>query len=649
MKLLIEDDQGNRSVVPVIRDEITIGRKEGNTIRLTERNVSRHHARLVRHNGTLYVEDVEARYGVKKNGQKVEERAKFGEGDVVLIGDYRLTLRPEQANGAEAGAGEEMAAEFSSDLEEGSPPDGPRGRSAAPTPTGGESETRNLDTTAAADPGEPETRNLDAAAAPDPGGPEAPASQSDTQIIETRAAELVVVSSNFAGQKFPLDRGEMVIGRGENCDIIIDHRSVSNTHAKVVREAPESYKIVDLNSRNGVKIDGDQFKSAPLEAGDIVELGHVKFRFVAPDEDYVFTPDDQRDGVVAGQQPGAGTPVRPILFGAGAIVVAAVAVGIYFATAGGRTSGQEEKQGRRTAEVEEESRGTTENKKSGGDGEVADRLDEIEESIEEGELEEAIGALEDTRKLLEPSPEQNSRIDDLLSRARNEEPFRRRYDKAREGLENGHPEQTLENISKIPSHSVFRKRVEEEKLRAKALARIVETARSALDQQEWSRAEKLAKVAADYDSHEDEAESLLDEIESARKAEREPKRVADNRSAAGAGPANSSEDPSTARKSAEPDAPQQNRPPDRGISAEKAKELEKSAMSKVLKGNSEGAIADCKRALRAGRTACHRVLGLAYKKQGSSQKACRQFGTYVETSPSDESRIRNMMAEMGCE
>jgi len=48
-KLIIEDDEGKAVVVPLIREEISIGRQEGNTIRLTERNVSRRHARLVRH------------------------------------------------------------------------------------------------------------------------------------------------------------------------------------------------------------------------------------------------------------------------------------------------------------------------------------------------------------------------------------------------------------------------------------------------------------------------------------------------------------------------------------------------------------------------------------------------------------------------
>ena len=50
-KLAIEDDEGKQTVVPLTRDEYTIGRKDGNTIRLTERNVSREHARLYKKNG----------------------------------------------------------------------------------------------------------------------------------------------------------------------------------------------------------------------------------------------------------------------------------------------------------------------------------------------------------------------------------------------------------------------------------------------------------------------------------------------------------------------------------------------------------------------------------------------------------------------
>ena len=46
-KLVIEDDESNRTVVPLTRDQgIRSVGAIGNTIRLTERNVSRDHARL---------------------------------------------------------------------------------------------------------------------------------------------------------------------------------------------------------------------------------------------------------------------------------------------------------------------------------------------------------------------------------------------------------------------------------------------------------------------------------------------------------------------------------------------------------------------------------------------------------------------------
>src|SRR5690554_6466504 len=184
-KLVIADEEGSTSTVPIIRDEITIGRKEGNTIRLTERDVSREHARVLREDGRIFVEDVNARYGVKKNGVKIKQREEFSPGDVISIGAYSLTLKSEMP-----------------------------AAKAPPMP--------------AQKPGKPPLRD------------------EKTQVIPAMPAKLVVISSNFAGQEFPLNRPEMIIGRGEDCDIIIDHRSVSQRHAKVIRENGNHCQIVDL-------------------------------------------------------------------------------------------------------------------------------------------------------------------------------------------------------------------------------------------------------------------------------------------------------------------------------------------------------------------------------------------------------------------
>src|SRR5690348_13672177 len=75
---------------------MTIGRLEGNTIRLTERNVSRRHARLLRQNGALCIEDLSSFTGVRVNGTKIVSPTPLREGDEVQIGDYRITLRGER-------------------------------------------------------------------------------------------------------------------------------------------------------------------------------------------------------------------------------------------------------------------------------------------------------------------------------------------------------------------------------------------------------------------------------------------------------------------------------------------------------------------------------------------------------------------------
>src|SRR5688572_25525665 len=94
-KLVIQDDEGKTTVVPLIRDEITIGRKEGNTIRLTERNVSRRHARIVRNNGEVQIEDLGSYNGIRVNNARIAERVSLRISDQVQIGDYKLYLKAE--------------------------------------------------------------------------------------------------------------------------------------------------------------------------------------------------------------------------------------------------------------------------------------------------------------------------------------------------------------------------------------------------------------------------------------------------------------------------------------------------------------------------------------------------------------------------
>lgn len=93
MKLVIEDDEGQRREVPLDRDEITIGRREDNLVHLPDRNVSRRHARLVRREGTVLLEDLRSANGTMVNGVRISEPVPLGDGDLVRIGDYGVALR----------------------------------------------------------------------------------------------------------------------------------------------------------------------------------------------------------------------------------------------------------------------------------------------------------------------------------------------------------------------------------------------------------------------------------------------------------------------------------------------------------------------------------------------------------------------------
>jgi len=84
-KLVISDAEGRTTVVPLVRDELTIGRKEGNAVRLTERNVSRRHARIRRDGDGFIVEDLDSYNGVFLNDERIQGQARLRPGDRLRI------------------------------------------------------------------------------------------------------------------------------------------------------------------------------------------------------------------------------------------------------------------------------------------------------------------------------------------------------------------------------------------------------------------------------------------------------------------------------------------------------------------------------------------------------------------------------------
>jgi pSer/pThr/pTyr-binding forkhead associated (FHA) protein len=254
-KLVIQDDEGKTTVVPLIRDEITIGRKEGNTIRLTERNVSRRHARILRNNGEVHIEDLGSYNGIRVNNARIAERVSLRVSDQVQIGDYKLYLKAEEPS--RAAATTTSAPSRSSAINAWRPPipQMPEGGTRPPS-------SRQLDRRAE------RRRCVHRPAAFSSTDPRAGAGR------RRRPGRVAILSTNFAGQEYELVAA-MVIGRTDDNDIVVNHRSISRHHAKVVREHGR-YAIVDLQSSNGVRVNGEEYGKVELRRGDLVDLGHVR-------------------------------------------------------------------------------------------------------------------------------------------------------------------------------------------------------------------------------------------------------------------------------------------------------------------------------------------------------------------------------------
>lgn len=238
LKLVIEDSAGETSVVPFAQGEITIGREESNTVRLGGRGVSRRHARVTRSQGRVFIEDMSSN-GTRVNGDRIAGRAPIDEGDRIEIGDYYISLEIDTARTP-------LVSEstwFGNDEE-----------TALVSPSAGRKPA----------PVEPETR-----------------------------ARLVIVSSRFAGREFALGDAPVTIGAADDNGVVIEHWSISQHHAKIVRESGR-YNLVDLQSSYGVRVNGEGYHKVGLRKGDHVDLGCVRLRFAAPGEDFVFDRDAQR-------------------------------------------------------------------------------------------------------------------------------------------------------------------------------------------------------------------------------------------------------------------------------------------------------------------------------------------------------------------
>lgn len=74
------------SIIP-IRSDLTIGRKDDNSIVLNEQHVSGKHARIIVRNDSLFIEDLNSTNGTYLNGTKMNSKTRLSNKDEIKIGN----------------------------------------------------------------------------------------------------------------------------------------------------------------------------------------------------------------------------------------------------------------------------------------------------------------------------------------------------------------------------------------------------------------------------------------------------------------------------------------------------------------------------------------------------------------------------------
>jgi adenylate cyclase len=80
------------------------------------------------------------------------------------------------------------------------------------------------------------------------------------------------------GDPIPLLKKKLVIGRRENCDIVLRFPNISSRHCELLLQSGYWY-IQDLDSRNGIRVNGVRVQAGEkrVDPGDVIAIAKHKF------------------------------------------------------------------------------------------------------------------------------------------------------------------------------------------------------------------------------------------------------------------------------------------------------------------------------------------------------------------------------------
>jgi pSer/pThr/pTyr-binding forkhead associated (FHA) protein len=287
--------------VPLAGEEVSIGRQPGAAVELPFPAVSARHARVFREPGGYRVEDLGSVNGTMLGGRRLvaQQPLPLAAGEVLDCAGVELRFDgelPEPALASSSEGTETLARRLVHDVFSACPP--------------------------------------------------------------AETARLVGVSGPGAGSSLALVTCErdLLVGRGESCDLVLPDQEVSREHA-AFRRGATGVTVRDLQSKNGVEVEGQGLVGLRrLRDGDLLRIGETTLRLEDPEDRYL--RQVQQDGAdhkvdiadavssavppsepepLAGSQPVQDARSRlPLVASAVAIAALALLAGVVLALAFGR-------------------------------------------------------------------------------------------------------------------------------------------------------------------------------------------------------------------------------------------------------------------------------------------------------------------------
>jgi len=300
-----------------IEGEAVLGRAEGCVIRLEDRAISRQHAVFRKTSDGVQIEKKSEFAPLVINGAEAT-RAIVKEGDVIAIGPYlmRTSLPKESVATPTPPAAPIETADIAAQAAPVLEPLGDEAVLAAldastpePAPESAATETPHGEALLPFDPPPPEEQQGIALDAPGSdvvgngiGVSDGPAEidvqepyDEDAKTKLTPAAKVAVKLVFQPGTanhtEFELSQDEISIGRGSNCDIVLNDKKASRKNS-IIRRVGMNFLIKDLDSANGTFVNGVKVQEQELSGDDLIRVGGVEFEFKALNKDYAAREKD---------------------------------------------------------------------------------------------------------------------------------------------------------------------------------------------------------------------------------------------------------------------------------------------------------------------------------------------------------------------